>query len=94
MYPFERFTKRAKKVLTLAQEEAERSHHSYIGSERDFFMSAPEAKEYGIIHDIIVTSSRDGRPAAKDGGLELASAGRGKPERWPEPEREGPKTSP
>jgi ATP-dependent Clp protease ATP-binding subunit ClpA len=33
MYPFERFTARAKKVLTLAQEEAERSHHSYIGTE-------------------------------------------------------------
>ena len=33
MYPVERFTERAKKVLTLAQEEAERSHHSYIGTE-------------------------------------------------------------
>src|SRR5712692_3994265 len=33
MYPFERCTERAKKVLTLAQEEAERSHHSYIGTE-------------------------------------------------------------
>jgi ATP-dependent Clp protease ATP-binding subunit ClpC len=33
VYPFERFTERAKKVLTLAQEEAERSHHSYIGTE-------------------------------------------------------------
>jgi Clp amino terminal domain, pathogenicity island component len=33
MYPFERFTEEAKKVLTLAQEEAERSHHSYIGTE-------------------------------------------------------------
>ncbi len=33
MYPFERFTNRAKKVLTLAQEEAERAHHSYIGTE-------------------------------------------------------------
>jgi hypothetical protein len=33
IYPFERFTERAKKVLTLAQEEAERSHHSYIGTE-------------------------------------------------------------
>src|SRR2546429_6858907 len=33
MYPFERFTERAKKVLLLAQEEAERSHHSYIGTE-------------------------------------------------------------
>lgn len=33
MYPFERFTERAKRTLTLAQEEAERSHHSYIGTE-------------------------------------------------------------
>ncbi|HEV2034314.1 MAG TPA: Clp protease N-terminal domain-containing protein, partial [Candidatus Dormibacteraeota bacterium] len=33
MFPFERFTERAKKVLALAQEEAEKSHHSYIGTE-------------------------------------------------------------
>jgi ATP-dependent Clp protease ATP-binding subunit ClpA len=33
VYPFERFTADAKKTLTLAQEEAERSHHSYIGTE-------------------------------------------------------------
>jgi len=33
VYPFERFTERAKKVLTLAQNEAERSGHSYIGTE-------------------------------------------------------------
>jgi ATP-dependent Clp protease ATP-binding subunit ClpC len=33
VYPFERFTELAKKVLALAQEEAERSHHSYIGTE-------------------------------------------------------------
>ena len=33
MYPFERFTELAKKVLALAQEEAESSHHSYIGTE-------------------------------------------------------------
>jgi ATP-dependent Clp protease ATP-binding subunit ClpC len=33
VYPFERFTERAKKVLELAQEEAERSLHSYIGTE-------------------------------------------------------------
>ncbi len=33
MYPFERFSERAKTVLTLAQEEAERSGHSYIGTE-------------------------------------------------------------
>jgi ATP-dependent Clp protease ATP-binding subunit ClpA len=32
-YPFDRFTERAKRVLTLAQEEAQRSHHSYIGTE-------------------------------------------------------------
>ncbi|HKF78310.1 MAG TPA: Clp protease N-terminal domain-containing protein, partial [Candidatus Dormibacteraeota bacterium] len=33
MYPFERFTERAKKVLALAQEEAETAHHGYIGTE-------------------------------------------------------------
>jgi ATP-dependent Clp protease ATP-binding subunit ClpA len=33
MYPFERFTERARKVLTLAQAEAEASGHSYIGTE-------------------------------------------------------------
>jgi ATP-dependent Clp protease ATP-binding subunit ClpA len=33
MYPFERFTEDGKLTLTLAQEEAERSHHSYIGTE-------------------------------------------------------------
>jgi len=33
MYPFERFNEEAKRSLTLAQEEAERSHHSYIGTE-------------------------------------------------------------
>jgi ATP-dependent Clp protease ATP-binding subunit ClpA len=33
VYPFERFTEATKRVLTLAQEEAERGHHSYIGTE-------------------------------------------------------------
>jgi ATP-dependent Clp protease ATP-binding subunit ClpC len=33
MYPFERFNEEAKRTLTLAQEEAERSHVSYIGTE-------------------------------------------------------------
>lgn len=33
MNSFHQFTEGAKKVLTLAQEEAERSHHSYIGTE-------------------------------------------------------------
>ena len=33
LYPFERFSGSAKGVLTLAQEEAERRRHSYIGTE-------------------------------------------------------------
>jgi len=33
VYPFARFTENAKQVLTLAQDEAEKSHHSYIGTE-------------------------------------------------------------
>lgn len=33
MYPYERFTETSKQVLTVAQEEAESSRHSYIGTE-------------------------------------------------------------
>jgi ATP-dependent Clp protease ATP-binding subunit ClpA len=33
VYPFERFNEAAKRVLTLAQEEAERAHHGHIGTE-------------------------------------------------------------
>lgn len=33
VYPFERFSEDGKRVLTVAQEEAERSGHSYIGTE-------------------------------------------------------------
>ena len=33
MYPFERFSHPAKEALTRAQAEAERMHHSYIGTE-------------------------------------------------------------
>jgi ATP-dependent Clp protease protease subunit len=65
-------------------------------TERDFFMSADEAKTYGIIDDIIVSTARDidGAAAKKDGRLELSTAGsRPAPSLQPEPEREGPKTS-
>src|SRR6266480_4254833 len=62
-------------------------------TERDFFMSAEEAKGYGIIDDIILSTARPSDPAAKDGRLELSTAGSGRPEPRPEPEREGPKTS-
>ena len=37
MYPFERFTEAAKRTLTLAQEEAERMHHRYVGTEHLLF---------------------------------------------------------
>ena len=45
MYPFERFTETSKRVLTLAQEEAERSHHSFIGTEHLLlaFLRLPES---------------------------------------------------
>ena len=33
MWTSERFTERAKKVLTVAQQEAESAGHSYIGTE-------------------------------------------------------------
>src|ERR687883_503372 len=62
-------------------------------TERDFFMSAQEAKDYGIIDDIIVTHGKDGEGAViqKDGRLEVASVGP-RVESRPEPEQ-GPRTS-
>jgi ATP-dependent Clp protease ATP-binding subunit ClpC len=33
VFPFERFTEDAKEILVLAQQEAERASHSYIGTE-------------------------------------------------------------
>ena len=62
-------------------------------TERDFFMSAEEAKGYGIIDDIILSTARPTDPAAKDGRLELSTAASGRTDPRPEPEREGPKTS-
>ncbi len=51
MYPFERFTEDAKKTLTLAQEEAERARHSYIGTEHLLLglLRLPS----GIGHDVL-----------------------------------------
>jgi ATP-dependent Clp protease ATP-binding subunit ClpA len=51
MYPFEKFSERAKKVLTLAQEEAERSHHSYIGTEHLLLGLMREGE--GIAHQVL-----------------------------------------
>src|SRR5207237_10321088 len=59
-------------------------------TERDFFMSAEEAKGYGIIDDIILSTPRPTDPAAKDGRLELSTAGSGPPEPRPEPAPDGP----
>lgn len=52
-----------------------------------------EAKEYGIIDAVIVTTRPDRPSAASDGRLGLAAGGGGKPKPRPEPEREGPKAS-
>jgi ATP-dependent Clp protease ATP-binding subunit ClpA len=51
MYPFEKFSERAKKVLTLAQEEAERSHHSYIGTEHLLLGLMREGN--GVAHQVL-----------------------------------------
>ena len=48
MYPFERFTERAKKALTLAQEEANAAGHGYIGTEH--LLLALLREEEGIAH--------------------------------------------
>ena len=40
---FDRFTERARKVLTLAQEEAQRFNHNYIGTEHLLLVSFAKA---------------------------------------------------
>ncbi len=58
MYPFERFTEDAKKVLTLAQEEAERSQHSYIGTEHLLLaLLATKSEASGILSALGVEAS-------------------------------------
>jgi len=60
-------------------------------TERDFFMSAQEAREYGIIDDIIVSPGKDGAGVVpRDGKLEVGGA---KAESKPEPEKEAPKVA-
>lgn len=56
MYPFERFTETSKRVLTVAQEEAERSHHSYIGTEHILlaFLRIPESVAYVVLERLNV----------------------------------------
>ncbi|HEX4212615.1 MAG TPA: Clp protease N-terminal domain-containing protein [Candidatus Dormibacteraeota bacterium] len=51
MYPFERFTDEAKRTLTLAQEEAETTRHSYIGTEH--LLVALIANTDGIAHRVL-----------------------------------------
>src|SRR5438105_10288320 len=62
MYPFERFSERAKHVLTLAQEEAERAHHSYIGTEH--LLLGLLREDRGIAH-LVLTNLGIGIEAAR-----------------------------
>lgn len=62
MYPFERFTEASKEVLTLAQEEAESGHHSYIGTEHILlaFVRVPESVA-GVVLDRLNVDMKDVR---------------------------------
>jgi ATP-dependent Clp protease ATP-binding subunit ClpC len=51
MYPFERFSEDAKGVLILAQQEAERSHHSYVGTEH---LVIGLARQHGLAGQALV----------------------------------------
>ena len=60
MYPFERFSEDAKKTLTLAQEDAERAHHSYIGPEhlRLGLLRLGEGTAFEVLTDLHVDIGR------------------------------------
>ncbi|MBJ7597721.1 MAG: hypothetical protein DLM67_25845 [Candidatus Nephthysia bennettiae] len=65
MYPFERFTEEAKRVLTLAQEEAERSQHSYIGTEHLLLALLATESEASRILSILGVEAPDVRQVLK-----------------------------
>ena len=65
MYPFERFTEEAKKVLTLAQEEAESSQHSYIGTEHLLLALLATESEASRILGILGVEAPDVRQVLK-----------------------------
>jgi hypothetical protein len=65
MYPFERFTEDAKKVLTLAQEEAERSQHSYIGTEHLLLALLATESEASRILSVLGVEAPDVRQVLK-----------------------------
>lgn len=53
MYPFERFDQGAKKVLTLAQDEATRAGHDYIGTEHLLLaLLRSETSAAGILREL------------------------------------------
>ena len=54
MYPFERFTELAKTVLTMAQDEAEKTHHSYIGTEHLLLglLRVPDGVAAGVLANL------------------------------------------
>jgi Clp amino terminal domain, pathogenicity island component len=65
LYPFERFTEDAKKVLTHAQEEAERSQHSYIGTEHLLLALLAEESEASRILGELGVQAADVRQVLK-----------------------------
>jgi hypothetical protein len=65
VYPFDRFSDSAKKVLTLAQEEAERSHHSYIGTEHLLLALLSEESEAGVILSTLGVEAQEVRHVLK-----------------------------
>lgn len=64
MYPFERFSERAKKLLTLSQEEAEKAGLSYIGTEHLLYacFADPEFQSSAILASLEV-NEKDVRAA-------------------------------
>jgi len=72
VYPFERFSDGAKQVLILAQEEAERAHHPYIGTEHILLglLRVPNGVAAVILigHSVEIETVRTKMAAAVDSG--------------------------
>jgi len=80
MAQFDKFTERARKVLQLAQEEAQRFNHDYIGTEHLLLALVGEGEGVGVQ----VLRAMGVRPAELRAAIEFI-IGRGEPEPTGEP---------
>ncbi len=73
---FEKFTERARKVLSLAQEEAQRFNHNYIGTEHLLLGLVREGDGVAakVLANLGVELTKSAAPSSSSSGVATASS--------------------